>query len=676
MATEHINRRTFLKATALAAAAAMVQACAPAEPTSAPAPTKAPAAPTNTSAPAATATPEKMTFKEAPMLADLVKAGKLPPVEQRLPPSPQVLTPLTEVGTYGGTLRTAINNVNSLFGDPQAVIGTELVLRIDKDFSTIIGGLFESWEFNSNATEQVLHLRKGLRWSDGEPFTTQDCLFDYIDCKGNKELSPAGPSSAWKVGKAMTPMTMEAPDDYTLKLGFAEPYPLITLRQCFYSGCQYGGMFAPKHYGKQFHPAYADAAALDKLVKDNKFETWMQLMGAKMLVGSTIPAAVGLPGMTAFIRTADDPDHHTYERNPYYWKVDTSGQQLPYWDKVIVYIIADKELLTTRLVSGELDLIGHSAYLKNMELYQKSLDAQKLKIYMWKSTLPSAVLIYPQHTCKDKELREFFQKKDVRVALSISMNRDEINDVVHFGLGEVRQWAMWPDSAYYRPGDESHYVEYDPKQANELLDKAGYDKKDAEGYRLLPSGKRLGWLIEYDPEQGDIPPTLELCIQYWKAIGIELTIKPLNRSLLNERFNANDLIMTTWQGDISDIVWPQNPRAVICGLSNHTWARAWEAWLWTKDRFPDIEEEPPQWLKDQFDDWMAFQVELNADKRMEIARKIWDRYYEELPCFGTVAIPQPVVMKANITNFPEMGAWGYSCIRAVPVNPETFFFKS
>ena len=348
------------------------------------------------------------------------------------------------------------------------MIGTELILRIAPDFNSIIGGLFEKWEFNKDATEQTLYLRKGLKWSSGEPMTTQDCLFNWEDVQLNKELSPAGPGAAWRVGKDRTPMEMSAVDDYTLKLKFAVPYPTIILQQGFYSGAQHSGMYTPMHYGKQFHPKYADAAALDKMVKDAKFEKWPQLFGAKMLVGSTIPAAVGLPGMTAFIRTADDPAYHLYERNPYYWKVDTAGNQLPYIDKVIVNIIADKELLTTRLLSGDLDFSGHSTYLKNMELYKKAQTDKKIKIYMWDSTLTSAVLIYPNLTAKDKELREFFSQKDVRVALSHSINRKEINDVVHFGLGVPRQISLWPNSIYYKKGDEAWYIEYDPKKANEL----------------------------------------------------------------------------------------------------------------------------------------------------------------------------------------------------------------
>jgi peptide/nickel transport system substrate-binding protein len=624
------------------------------------------------------AAPATSQFKEAPMLAELVKAGKLPAIEKRLPPSPQVIKPIQEVGQYGGTMRIAIGNANALFGDGQAVIGTELILRIAPDFNSITGGIFEKWEFNKDATEQTLYLRKGLKWSSGEPMTTQDCLFDYVDCKQDKELSPAGPGAAWRAGKDRVPMEMTAVDDYTLKLKFAGPKPLIILDQAFYSGCQYNGLFAPKHYGKQFHAKYADAAALDKAVKDAKFEKWIQLFNARMLVGSTIPSAVGLPGMTAFIRTADDPDHHTYERNPYYWKVDTAGNQLPYIDKVIINIIADKELLTTRLLSGDLDFSGHSTYLKNMELYKKAQTEKKVKIFLWNSTLVSAVLIYPNLTPKDKELREFFQKREVRTALSISMNRKEINDVVHFGLGEVRQVALWPSSIYYQKGDEAHDIEFDPKKANALLDQAGYTKKDAQGYRLFPSGKRIAWVGEFDPEQGDIPPTLELCIQYWKAIGVEFTIKPVNRTLLNQRWTANEQAMTFWQGDIgSDIVFPLAPKIMQGNSEGNAlgWSRAWEVYMRNKGQFADLEEEPPAWVKAQYDEWDKLHSTLDEKERIKIMRGLFDRFYQNLPCFGTVGVPQAVIMKPEVMNVPEKGVWGYGTIRAVPVNPEQFFFK-
>jgi peptide/nickel transport system substrate-binding protein len=666
----------------MTSAAVLAQACQP-QPTEAPTEaaeptaTPKPAEPTATPKPAEpTPTPEPK-GGQAPAWEEMVKAGTLPPLEERLPPEPQVIEPYEEIGTYGGTVRVAIGNANSLFGDPQGAMGTEGILRIGRDFNSAVGGLAESWEFNDDATEQTLFFRKGLMWSDGAPFTTEDCLFDYYDRQRNEVMSPAGPSGNWTTGLDKTPMEMEALDDFTLKLTFAEPFPLIVANQAHYAGTQRGGMFAPKHYAKQFHADYADAAELDKMVKDGEFETWRDLFNDKTATGSTLPRQIDLPGMTAFIRTADDPDHHTHERSPYYWKVDPAGNQLPYWDKCIIYVIADKELLTARLIAGELDMVGHSSYLKNMELYAQNRESANLKIYMWDSTLVTAVLIYANLTHKDPELREFFQNKNARIALSIALDREEINDLVHFGLGFPRQIARWPRSPFFKEGDDKVHAEYDPDKANQLLDEEGYTDKDGDGYRLLPSGKRLGWTAQFDPEQGDIAPTMELALEYWKDIGIDMKIKPINRDLYSQLAATNDLDMKTWQADEGcDLTWPTLSKELrLMPGSGQGWAWAWSAWYWFRGQYPDIEEEPPEWVKELMAHWEDFLAAIDEDVKVTAVRKAFDIFYDQLPCFGTCGVPQAIVLNKDIANFPEHGVWGFGNIRAVPANPEQFFYK-
>jgi len=302
---------------------------------------------------------------------------------------------------------------------------------------------------------------------------------------------------------------MEKVDDYTLRLTFEKPYPLIVLQETFYAGSQ-GGLWQPKHYLEQFHPGFANEAEIAKLVEEAGFEDWMQLLRDKGKVGSTIPARVGLPGMTAFIRVDDAPDHHTYERNPYYWKVDTAGNQLPYIDETVIFIIDNREVANAKLIAGELDFSGRQADLANMELYQANLESADLKIKMWKSTFPGRTVIVPNLTHKDPQVREFFGNKDARHALSVAINREEINDVVYFGLGEPRQWAAWPESKYYAAGDEGQWAKFDQEEANSLLDQAGYTEKDADGFRLFPDGSRVSWVIQLDIEQADIVDVFEL----------------------------------------------------------------------------------------------------------------------------------------------------------------------
>lgn len=663
MTKQLLSRRDMLKLSAFSATAGLLQAqgitAALASAAASPRPGTAPA--------------RQSQYQEAPMLRERVDAGELPMVDERLPPEPEVITPLEEVGTYGGTARVVIANPNNLFGDPQAVMGTELILRIDSDFSSVVGGLAESWEFNDDATEQTLHLRPGLKWSDGAPFTTADFIFGWEDMQMNDELFPAGPASDWRIGPDRTPLSMEAIDDTTLKLTFAAPYPLIILSECFYAGSQ-GGLWSPRHYGEQFHADYADADELQGMVEEAGFETWIQFFQDKMRVGSTLPAQIDLPAMTAYVRVGDSPERHSYERNPYYWKVDTEGKQLPYIDRVEVDIVADGETQTARLIAGELDLYGHFSSLQDLPLYQASTDSANLRIFLWQSTTPGKVIFYPNLTAKEPQLREFFQNKDVRHALSLALNRDEINELVHFGLGEVRQWAMWPNSKYYQEGDADHWAAYDVDQANELLDAAGYADRDGEGFRLFPDGSRASWVIQYDTVQPDMGPTFELARDYWRDIGLDVTIRPISRTLLEELIAANDLDMTAWEGDISDITWPNFPRVMLPGLTNAKWGRPWELALFNPGT-SEIEEEPPAEVREQYDRWNAMRTTADEAEHLAIAREMWDWYYDYLPAFSAVGVPKPVVLKQNLINFPAEGIWGFALIRTIPVHPEQFFFK-
>jgi len=675
MAVENtLNRRAFLKMTAMTTAAAVATACGSPAPEQAPAPAESAGEEASQAADAVPAGPPS-SYNEAPMLAERVEAGELPPVAERLPPSPQIITPIEEIGQYGGSVNVAIGNPNALFGDPQAVMGTELILRIDSDFSSITGGLVESWEFNEDATEQILHLRQGLKWSDGAPFTADDFLFAWHDLWLNEEYAPGGPPSEWKAGAAASgePLEMEKIDDYTIRLTFAQPYPLIVLQQCFYPGAQ-GGLWQPKHYAEQFHPAYADEAELAQLVSDAGFEDWTQLLRDRCRVGSTIPAQIGLPGMTAFIRVDDAPDHHTYERNPYYWKVDTAGNQLPYIDSAIIFIIDNREVANAKLIAGELDFAGRQADLANMELYQANLESANLKLKMWQSTFPGRTVIVPNLTHKDPQVRDFFQNQDVRHALSVAIDREEINNVIYFGLGEPRQWAAWPDSKYYQEEDADHWAQFDPDMANQLLDDAGYAEKDADGFRLFPDGSRVSWVIQLDTEQADILSVFELLVEQWRAVGLEPSIRPINRTLLIEMVDTNDVGMSGWEGDISDITWVWNSRLNHPGHGNVKWGHAWDLWL-SGDTDNEIAEEPPEEIAWVYNRWQDMIDAVDEDDHIAIARELWDWFYDYLPGFGTVGIPKPVLMKQNLTNFPDEGVWGFSVIRAVPVHPEQFFYR-
>ena len=662
-----VNRRVFLKLTAAVSAASAITACG-----------GAPEAPPEPSPPTAFVDRASIRalYNEAPMLAEKVATGELPPVAKRLPTNPEVVVPIEELGTFGGQSVVAIGNENQLFGDPQAVMGTELILRIDTDFSSIVGGLAESWEFLEGGTVQMLYLREGLKWSDGTEFTADDFLFAWQDLWLNAEFAPDGPPVAWQTGSGADrqPLSMEKVDQHTVKLTFDKPYPLIILQQAFYAGAQ-GGLWQPAHYAKQFHPEYADAEDLADLISKFGQETWVQLMRDRCLVDSTIPAQVGLPGMTAFIRVNDEEDHHSYERNPYYWKVDTEGNQLPYIDSTLIHIIADREVSLAKMMAGELTFAGRQAQLKDLKLHNQSRESANLKIKIWESTFPGKTVIVPNLTVKDLKLRDFFQNKEVRHAMSVALDREEINSAVYSGLGEPRQWAAWPYSKYYKEGDETKLSQHDPDLANQLLDAAGYDQKDGDGFRLHPDGSKITWTCHLDMEQADVVTVFELAIQHWGTVGLEAVLSPIHRTLLTELVATNEVSMSGWEGDISDITWVWNSRLNHPSHGNVRWGRAWELWL-NGDTSNQFAEEPPDEIKWVDSTWQEMINSLTDAEHVAKARELWDWFYDFLPGFGTVGIPKLVVMNEKFTNFPDVGVWGFSSIRAVPVHPEQFFFKS
>ena len=262
----------------------------------------------------------------------------------------------------------------------------------------------------------------------------------------------------------------------------------------------------------------------------------------------------------------------------------------------------------------------------------------------------------------------------MRHALSVALDRSHINNAVYLGLGQPRQWAVWPTSKYYQEGDDSHWSQYDPDLANQLLDRAGYDQKDVAGLRLHPDGSRVAWTCHLDSEQADVVKVFELAAEQWWAAGLQAELNIVDRDLLNELVAANEISMSGWEGDISDFTWVWNSRLNHPSHGNVRWGRAWQLWL-NGDTRNQIAEEPPEEIKWVDTVWQEMLNALTDADHVTKARMLWDWFYDFLPGFGTVGVPKPIVMKENFTNFPEKGIWGFSVIRAVPVHPEQFFFK-
>src|SRR5438067_3625575 len=219
------------------------------------------------------------TFSEAPMLAELVKQGKLPPVEQRLPEEPLVIKPVHEIGKYGGTWRRDFTGPGDRWNGNRTVTGPDSLLFWDYTGEKAGPNVAKSFEFLDGGRTFVLHLRKGMRWSDGQPFTANDFVFWYEDMYKNEELI-ATPNILLSInGK---PGKLEKGDDYTVRYVFADPYYLISdlmagstaISGHAFQGDMLMGSFAPAHYLKQYHPKYVTGGkpAVEQMAKDAQYD--------------------------------------------------------------------------------------------------------------------------------------------------------------------------------------------------------------------------------------------------------------------------------------------------------------------------------------------------------------------------------------------------------------------
>ena len=608
---------------------------------------------------------------EAPVLTKLVKAGKLPPLEQRLPPNPVVVKPVNELGKYGGTLNIGIKEQYSWFGDPQSAIGPDGLLRFSSDFQEILPNLIRKWEWSNDGKTVTVHLLEGAKWSDGQPFTADDVQFFYEDVLLNKELY-ANMLGRWAPGGE--PMKLTQLGKYTIRYDFAVPYPVIELEWAHYHGGQYS--WGPKHYLKNFHPKYTDESTLEAKVKEGGFDSWVQLFKAKSKICSMIPCAKGLPTMSAFVVEESKPEFHRLKRNPYYWKVDTAGNQLPYVDEVTLAMYSDPEVLSLKSIQGEFDIFGQNADLANFPVYKNNQDKAGYNMMIWKTTNANFMGFQFNLTMKDPVKRKIVNDRRFRIAVSHAFDREEVNDARFFGMVEILNTTAHPDSPFYVEEFAKAHIEHDPKKSNNLLDEMGLTERDSDGYRKMPDGRTLEFAFVGEDLAPWAPPVVELVTAYLKDVGIKVTAKFVSRDLYRAISKSNDVEFG------QHVVWgffnlfQSCPNAFVpCTEDfNLHWSKLWSRWYETKGAQG---EEPPPIIKELHKMFVAMRSTTYQEKRIEYAREIQRVHAEERFIISTLGPDlKPILVNKRLGNVPTKGVHGYDGIRMQPFHPETFYFKN
>ena len=599
-------------------------------------------------------------FSEAPALSKLVEQGELLPVEERLPAEPAVVEPVEEIGEYGGNWRKSVMNRGDMMLN--ARVGYEPLVRWDRTGAKVIPNVAKGWEMSDEGAVYTFYLREGMKWSDGEPFTADDIMFWYEDILLNEELSPTFPSWLTVGGEQAI---VEKVDDYTVRFKFARPYGLFL--EYLAGPNALNITFYPKHYLKQFHPQYTSEEELDQRVEEAGLEFWYQLFGQK----ADPHANPELPSIRPWVLKTPDPTAHaTAERNPYYWKVDPQGNQLPYIDKLSFSFAQSAETMVLRAVSGEDDMQYQYLGLADYTLLAENAEMGGYQVYMW----PSAEIacFYPNQNVKDPVLRELFQDRRFRIALSLAINREEINQLGFLGLGIPHAATSVEGDPYYVEEFARAYIDYDPEKANELLDEVGLTERDKDGYRLRPDGKTLAVVINVFPaETGMTPDVWELVKKYLEDIGIKTAIKVEDHSLWVTRTTAGESEIAGY--GTTGMHWDIDPIWYVPTSSYSYWAPLYGVWYATggkggEEPIPEIRE--LQQLYDQLKETM------DSDQKLELGRSILRSHAENVWYVGFVNYPYPIVVKNNFKNVPQEGiVHDWRLVSPGYCNPEQFFFK-
>lgn len=473
-------------------------------------------------------------YNEAPMLAELVRAGLLPPVEERLPIAEDVVVvePVEEIGQYGGTWRRVFFGPADYHAYGRLIYDN--MLRFDRT-GKLVPNIAREWKSNKEGTVWILYLRRGMRWSDGHPFTADDILFWWEDIAQDPNIHPTVPGFWVVAGK---PMEVIKVDDYTVCLVFAAPHTAVPV-QLAHAGPQWPnaferwGFFAPKHYLKQFHPRYNPDATY-KLFEGKAFE-----FNPELPVVTAWRVIEWIPGVRLVA-----------ERNPYYWKVDPAGNQLPYIDRVVHSVVEDRATVQLKAIAGELDMQSRHLAVGELPAFMAHAEAADYRVYLWPGAWPGNPTIFFNHNYPDLVIRDLFNRLEFKKALSHAIDREAINEMVYFGLATPRQNTPPPVSRFHDPQLDVVYTEHDPDLANALLDRLGLDKRDGDGFRLLPDGRRLTLVIDVSlPPWPGFMDALEFVAADWKRVGVHAVLHPIERGAFWARVAANEQMIGTWQTD-------------------------------------------------------------------------------------------------------------------------------
>jgi len=558
-------------------------------------------------------------FGEAPVLAARVQAGELPPVSDRLPKNPLVVRPLREIGRYGGDIRSALtSDLNSYYSVRWAL--NDNLMGYERPLPNSIQlNLAESFEFSENGHSAVFRIRQGVRWSDGMPLTADDILFYYHDFERNEDArySPIV-SHFWLVGGK--PVQLEKIDDFTVRFFADKPLTRIL------KAVSHDHIALPKHVLAQYHPRY------------NPNATYEDFRHRTTEVALVLDPAI--PHLSAFHPVRWNRGQNViFERNPYYWKVDTAGNQLPYVDRLVFDVISDLNVIQLKFLSGELDLIGRYSHLASYPVLKADEGRGIYKLHF--SGPGPGPVYYLNFQTPDPQLRAAIRDKRVRIALSHAINREEVNQILYHNLLEPCGFSFRRPCPYFSEEDYLRYSEYDPEKSRRLLEEAGYVDADGDGFREFEDGRRFALTLNAAMGYG-YEDICEFVAEYWGEVGVKVY---LNIAPPQALFPLH--VTGEWE------VGNQTMEATVDPLGRpHYWMIIGETF--------------PSWYRNATDapDWLLEATRLMTEALetfdTEVAHALMSRvreiYSENVPAIGVGSLYKVWGANVRLGNVPETTA--------------------
>ena len=609
--------------------------------------------------------------------ARILGNGALPSLADRLPLEPLVLAPYDSIGTYGGTLDALSNATESGTSDFMSIRHVNLV-RYSDDLTTIVPNVAKGWEWNDDFTQLTFFLRKGHKWSDGSPFGARDVKF-------------------WYDNLALDPNVREKPKDYVLVGGermdvvvidettvqFNLPSPKPGLLSHFAN--HYAQGFQPMEFLGQFHPDITDDA--DANAQAVGFENgyaaiaayygnsdWMDtatpyLNSPDLVAG--LPAGT-VPTLESHIIVSESTEGRRLVANPYFFQIDTAGNQLPYISEQDELFVGESEVRLLKLINSEVD---YKAQALNLDYAPMLLEGQEKGDFTveLKPQVDLATFAF-NVTSDDLEKRAVFGDLRFRQAMSVAINRDELNEVAYFGLGKPQQYiAFSPTPGFVTEEVEQSYAQFDPALANSLLDEIGMVDVNGDGMRELPNGEPLVLNLQV-ATQGISIKLVELVGQNWKDVGIDSTVKEVTTDEYRSAQSSNSLDVTMYS--------KSQPLAVILGVSelfqppfdNYFNLRSGMLWGEYVDTNGASGVEPPQYVYDMMDDIDAFQAATaGSDESNVIGARLVQTMVDSLLFIGTVKAVAPIYHNNALKNFTEFKTQSYAYYRTYPYRPTQWF---